>query len=123
MEHLFLTVAKHCFCHHTVHGINITLSWASEGETGGPWSPLEFESFSIKRLFSWFPLGKTNFTTFDPPRKNLETSASGPPGKNPSDAHEHCHITGNSIQHMFEIGPPKISMGLHLRLKRRFGPP
>jgi len=36
---------------------------------------------------------------------------------------EHCHITGNCIQHKFEIGTSKISMGLYLRLKTRIGPP
>jgi len=27
------------------------------------------------------------------------------------------------MQHKFEIGPSKVSMGLYLRLKRRFGLP
>jgi len=33
----------------------------------GPWSPLEFESFSAKRLCSWFPVGKNKIHHFWPP--------------------------------------------------------
>ena len=32
-------------------------------------------------------------------------------------------LTGNWIQHSFEIGPSKQSMSVYLRLKRRIGPP
>jgi len=44
-----------------------------------------------KSCFLNFEWEKTNFTTFGPPPgKILEKSPSGPPGKNPSDAHG-CH--------------------------------
>jgi len=47
---------------------------------GGPW-PLDFQNFNKNRLFSYFRVGKNNFTTFGPPRKILEKSSSGPSWK------------------------------------------
>ena len=43
----------------------------SHGRRKWPCSLLDFEHFSKKRLFSWFRVGKTNFTTFAPSWKNF----------------------------------------------------
>jgi len=62
-----MAVTKHCFCHHTVHGINITLSWASEGETGGLGPPWNLKVSVQKGCVLGFLWEKTKFTTFGPP--------------------------------------------------------
>jgi len=56
----------------------LTPPWASEGEARPP----GFWKFHQIRFFSWFWMGKTNFTTFDPPWKILEKSPGGPPLEN-----------------------------------------
>jgi len=67
-------------------------AWASEGRAGrakaSPCPPgealVDFENFSKKGCFLSFEWEKTNFTTFDPPRKTgiIQQCC---PGKNPSD--------------------------------------
>jgi len=34
-----------------------------------------------------------------------------------------CYVSSSWIQHKFEMGPTKISMGLWLQSKGQFGPP
>ena len=64
-------------------------TWASEGgRRRGSSHPLHFEIISKKRLFFQFRGVKTKFHHFWPPLENiLGKSPTGPPWKNPSDAH------------------------------------
>ena len=68
----------------------MTHAWASEGGGRGGLSPMDFEIFSKKSLFSYFCGGKNKFHHFWPP---IEKFWKNPlvvlPAKNPSDAHRH----------------------------------
>ena len=79
---LFSIPLHFCFCRQ----MN---SWASEGEGRRCLAPLDFEIISKKILFFQFRGIKNKFHHhFWPPlEKSLGKSATGPPGKNPSDAH------------------------------------
>ena len=53
-------------------------------------APLDFLNFSRKGCFRSFEWEKTNFITFDPPRKILGMSPSASPWKNSSETHGHA---------------------------------
>jgi len=60
--------------------------------------------FSKKGCFLSFEWEKTNFTTFGPLWKKFGKSASGSPGRNPSDAH------GRHI--LFGLVPAEMKVGV-----------